>query len=98
MVRITRYISSIFSFVSVVHLLVGVTYCLISWSIGLPKRAVSSFMFFIVQSFLHNVLDPMPLSFHRRVTGPVVPTNPTFMEVKVQVSPKLKTACEFCNI
>ncbi|KAI3763691.1 hypothetical protein L2E82_13685 [Cichorium intybus] len=26
-------------FVSVVHLLVGVTYCLISWSIGLPKRA-----------------------------------------------------------
>nr|XP_043626679.1 triose phosphate/phosphate translocator, chloroplastic-like [Erigeron canadensis] len=26
-------------FVSVVHLLVGVTYCLICWSIGLPKRA-----------------------------------------------------------
>ncbi|XP_033512148.1 triose phosphate/phosphate translocator, chloroplastic-like isoform X2 [Nicotiana tomentosiformis] len=26
-------------FVSVVHLLVGVTYCLISWSVGLPKRA-----------------------------------------------------------
>lgn len=31
------------SFVSVVHLLVGVTYCLISWTVGLPKRAVSSF-------------------------------------------------------
>lgn len=30
------------SFVSVVHLLVGVTYCLISWTVGLPKRAVSS--------------------------------------------------------
>ncbi|KAK1413728.1 hypothetical protein QVD17_35506 [Tagetes erecta] len=26
-------------FVSVVHLLVGVAYCLISWSVGLPKRA-----------------------------------------------------------
>ncbi|KAM7484423.1 hypothetical protein LguiA_000432 [Lonicera macranthoides] len=26
-------------FVSVVHLLVGVVYCLISWSVGLPKRA-----------------------------------------------------------
>ncbi|XP_043688548.1 triose phosphate/phosphate translocator, chloroplastic isoform X1 [Telopea speciosissima] len=26
-------------FVSVVHLLVGVIYCLISWSVGLPKRA-----------------------------------------------------------
>ncbi|EYU22374.1 hypothetical protein ABFS82_05G004800 [Erythranthe guttata] len=26
-------------FVSVVHLLVGVIYCLVSWSIGLPKRA-----------------------------------------------------------
>lgn len=29
------------SFVSVIHLLVGVVYCLVSWSIGLPKRAVS---------------------------------------------------------
>ncbi|XP_024031069.1 triose phosphate/phosphate translocator, chloroplastic [Morus notabilis] len=27
------------SFVSVVHLLVGVVYCLISWAVGLPKRA-----------------------------------------------------------
>ncbi|KAL5723127.1 hypothetical protein ACHQM5_006560 [Ranunculus cassubicifolius] len=26
-------------FVSVIHLLVGVVYCLISWSVGLPKRA-----------------------------------------------------------
>ncbi|XP_047332512.1 triose phosphate/phosphate translocator, chloroplastic-like [Impatiens glandulifera] len=26
-------------FVSVVHLLVGVVYCLVSWSVGLPKRA-----------------------------------------------------------
>ncbi|KAK4736905.1 hypothetical protein R3W88_000602 [Solanum pinnatisectum] len=26
-------------FVSVVHLLIGVTYCLISWTVGLPKRA-----------------------------------------------------------
>ncbi|KAF8021401.1 hypothetical protein BT93_G1747 [Corymbia citriodora subsp. variegata] len=26
-------------FVSVIHLLVGVVYCLVSWSIGLPKRA-----------------------------------------------------------
>ncbi|PIA63050.1 hypothetical protein AQUCO_00200822v1 [Aquilegia coerulea] len=26
-------------FVSVVHLLVGVVYCLVSWSLGLPKRA-----------------------------------------------------------
>ncbi|KAI4371722.1 hypothetical protein MLD38_010042 [Melastoma candidum] len=26
-------------FVSVVHLLVGVVYCLISWAVGLPKRA-----------------------------------------------------------
>ncbi|KAG6426214.1 hypothetical protein SASPL_110434 [Salvia splendens] len=26
-------------FVSVIHLLVGVVYCLISWSLGLPKRA-----------------------------------------------------------
>jgi succinate dehydrogenase/fumarate reductase cytochrome b subunit len=33
-----------FSFVSVIHLFVGVVYCLISWSVGLPKRAVSSFI------------------------------------------------------
>lgn len=33
--------SSLGSFVSVVHLLVGVVYCLISWAVGLPKRAVS---------------------------------------------------------
>ncbi|NBH36900.1 hypothetical protein D3Z58_26265, partial [Clostridiaceae bacterium] len=26
-------------FVSVIHLFVGVVYCLISWSVGLPKRA-----------------------------------------------------------
>ncbi|XP_050374954.1 triose phosphate/phosphate translocator, chloroplastic-like [Argentina anserina] len=26
-------------FVSVIHLLVGVVYCLVSWSVGLPKRA-----------------------------------------------------------
>lgn len=29
------------SFVSVIHLLVGVVYCTASWSLGLPKRAVS---------------------------------------------------------
>lgn len=33
------------SFVSAIHLLVGVVYCLISWSIGLPKRAVTSRIF-----------------------------------------------------
>ncbi|KAI8020454.1 hypothetical protein LOK49_LG04G03084 [Camellia lanceoleosa] len=27
------------SFVSVIHLLVGVVYCLVSWAVGLPKRA-----------------------------------------------------------
>ena len=26
---------------SVIHLFVGVVYCLVSWSVGLPKRAVS---------------------------------------------------------
>lgn len=29
------------SFVSVIHLAVGVVYCLGSWAVGLPKRAVS---------------------------------------------------------
>jgi hypothetical protein len=29
------------SFVSVIHLFVGVVYCLVSWTVGLPKRAVS---------------------------------------------------------
>lgn len=41
---ITRLIGgfdSCYSFVSVIHLLVGVVYCLVSWSVGLPKRAVS---------------------------------------------------------
>ncbi|KAF1889203.1 hypothetical protein Lal_00024525 [Lupinus albus] len=33
-------------FVSVVHLLVGVGYCLVSWSLGLPKRAALSNHFF----------------------------------------------------
>ncbi|RRT48358.1 hypothetical protein B296_00053161 [Ensete ventricosum] len=28
-------------FVSVIHLFVGVVYCLVSWAVGLPKRAVS---------------------------------------------------------
>lgn len=32
------------SFVSVIHLLVGVVYCLVSWAVGLPKRAVSSML------------------------------------------------------
>lgn len=32
----------LYSFVSAIHLLVGVVYCLISWAVGLPKRAVSS--------------------------------------------------------
>lgn len=33
--------ASMCSFVSVIHLFVGVVYCLVSWSVGLPKRAVS---------------------------------------------------------
>lgn len=33
------------SFVSVIHLLVGVVYCLVSWTVGLPKRAVISTSF-----------------------------------------------------
>jgi hypothetical protein len=32
------------SFVSVIHLLVGVVYCLISWAVGLPKRAVKKLL------------------------------------------------------
>ena len=36
------FFASLFcSFVSVIHLLVGVVYCLVSWAVGLPKRAVS---------------------------------------------------------
>lgn len=35
------------SFVSVVHLAVGVVYCLLSWGVGLPKRAVSVLYIFL---------------------------------------------------
>lgn len=36
-----------YSFVSVIHLFVGVVYCLLSWAVGLPKRAVSLYLLFI---------------------------------------------------
>lgn len=43
------------SFVSVVHLLVGVVYCLISWTVGLPKRAVRLICCAIYFSPSHNL-------------------------------------------
>jgi len=39
---ITQTSTASCSFVSLIHLVVGVIYCLISWSVGLPKRAVIS--------------------------------------------------------
>ncbi|KAJ8421181.1 hypothetical protein Cgig2_026985 [Carnegiea gigantea] len=34
-----KYPALVTGFVSVIHLLVGVLYCLVSWAVGLPKRA-----------------------------------------------------------
>lgn len=33
------------SFVSAIHLAVGVAYCSISWMVGMPKRAVSNIVY-----------------------------------------------------
>jgi len=35
-----EYHTACYSFVSLIHLVVGVAYCLVGWSVGLPKRAV----------------------------------------------------------
>lgn len=49
------------SFVSLIHLLVGVVYCLVGWSVGLPKRAVS----YILCNFLFH---PFFIQFEMRLT------------------------------
>ena len=43
------------SFVSVIHLFVGVVYCLVSWSVGLPKRAVSSTFFIFFHHYIFSL-------------------------------------------
>ncbi|KAE9605571.1 putative sugar phosphate transporter domain-containing protein [Lupinus albus] len=49
-------------FVSVVHLLVGVGYCLVSWSLGLPKRAVTLEPFFSASASQFVLGHQIPLS------------------------------------
>jgi len=56
------------SFVSTIHLLVGVAYCLVSWAVGLPKRAVSAFTpslpHCLTPSLPHCLTASLPHSSH----------------------------------
>lgn len=45
------------SFVSVIHLAVGVVYCLGSWTVGLPKRAVSALFQLYGLQLLHGLSE-----------------------------------------
>uniref|UniRef100_A0A1J3DYI9 Triose phosphate/phosphate translocator, chloroplastic n=1 Tax=Noccaea caerulescens TaxID=107243 RepID=A0A1J3DYI9_NOCCA len=73
-------------FVSVIHLLVGVVYCLISWSVGLPKRAP-------IDSNLLKVLIPVAVC---HALGHVT-SNVSFAAVAVSFTHTIKALEPFFN-
>ncbi|CAL9241678.1 unnamed protein product [Arabidopsis halleri] len=73
-------------FVSVIHLFVGVVYCLISWSVGLPKRAP-------IDSNLLKVLIPVAVC---HAIGHVT-SNVSFAAVAVSFTHTIKALEPFFN-
>ncbi|VVB08122.1 unnamed protein product [Arabis nemorensis] len=73
-------------FVSVIHLFVGVVYCLISWSVGLPKRAP-------IDSNLLKVLIPVAVC---HALGHVT-SNVSFAAVAVSFTHTIKALEPFFN-
>lgn len=73
-------------FVSVIHLLVGVVYCLVSWSIGLPKRAP-------INKELLGVLTPVAFC---HALGHVM-SNVSFAAVAVSFTHTIKALEPFFN-
>ncbi|KAL9668692.1 hypothetical protein QQ045_006230 [Rhodiola kirilowii] len=73
-------------FVSVIHLLVGVVYCLISWSVGLPKRAP-------IDANLLKVLIPVAVC---HALGHVT-SNVSFAAVAVSFTHTIKALEPFFN-
>jgi len=73
-------------FVSVIHLLVGVAYCLVSWSIGLPKRAP-------IDKDLLLLLTPVAIC---HALGHVM-TNVSFATVAVSFTHTIKALEPFFN-
>eukprot|EP00252_Welwitschia_mirabilis_P000877 TRINITY_DN1085_c0_g2_i1.p1 TRINITY_DN1085_c0_g2~~TRINITY_DN1085_c0_g2_i1.p1 ORF type:complete len:429 (+),score=26.80 TRINITY_DN1085_c0_g2_i1:357-1643(+) len=73
-------------FVSVIHLAVGVAYCLVSWSVGLPKRAPLDkelFWLLVPVSFCHSLGHVM--------------TNVSFATVAVSFTHTIKALEPFFN-
>ncbi|KAL5989488.1 hypothetical protein ACLOJK_010380 [Asimina triloba] len=80
-------VAGIFStFVSVVHLLVGVVYCLVSWAVGLPKRAP-------IDSNLLKLLIPVAIC---HAIGHVM-SNVSFAAVAVSFTHTIKALEPFFN-
>jgi solute carrier family 35 protein E1 len=73
-------------FVSLIHLVVGVVYCLISWSVGLPKRAP-------INSTLLKLLFPVALC---HALGHVT-SNVSFAAVAVSFAHTIKALEPFFN-
>ncbi|CAM8998560.1 unnamed protein product [Rhodiola kirilowii] len=73
-------------FVSVIHLLVGVVYCLVSWSVGLPKRAP-------INKELLGVLTPVAAC---HALGHVM-SNVSFAAVAVSFTHTIKALEPFFN-
>lgn len=73
-------------FVSVIHLLVGVVYCLVSWSVGLPKRAP-------INKELLGVLTPVAFC---HALGHVM-SNVSFAAVAVSFTHTIKALEPFFN-
>lgn len=73
-------------FVSVIHLLVGVAYCLVSWSLGLPKRAP-------IDKDLLLLLTPVAIC---HALGHVM-TNVSFATVAVSFTHTIKALEPFFN-
>ncbi|KAL6850152.1 hypothetical protein ACP4OV_020779 [Aristida adscensionis] len=73
-------------FVSVMHLVVGVAYCLVSWSVGLPKRAP-------INSTLLKLLFPVALC---HALGHVT-SNVSFAAVAVSFAHTIKALEPFFN-
>ncbi|XP_006643976.3 triose phosphate/phosphate translocator TPT, chloroplastic [Oryza brachyantha] len=73
-------------FVSVIHLLVGVVYCLLSWTVGLPKRAP-------INSTLLKLLFPVALC---HALGHVT-SNVSFAAVAVSFAHTIKALEPFFN-
>lgn len=73
-------------FVSVIHLLVGVVYCLVSWAVGLPKRAP-------IDKELLALLTPVAIC---HALGHVM-SNVSFAAVAVSFTHTIKALEPFCN-